>query len=145
MGVAEPIALGGAFPLRRRLLPGAGIGRLEKVGLAVLAITTVGALVVPLIAPYAPTLPVNAGPLLRPSAAHLLGTDDLSRDILSRVLYGIRSSWFSAIAVIASGVLIGGLIGLVAGFKGGWVDTVLMRITDLFLALPGPILAIAIV
>jgi peptide/nickel transport system permease protein len=145
MGVAEPVTLGGSFPLRRRAIPSLRIGRLEKIGLAVLALTTVGALAVPLLAPHAPTLPVAAGPLLKPSAAHLLGTDDLSRDIASRVLYGIRSSWFSAIAVIASGVLIGGLLGLVAGFTGGWVDTVLMRITDLFLALPGPILAIAIV
>ena len=145
MGVAEPVTLGGTLPLRRRPIPSLRVGRLEKIGLAVLALTTIGALAVPLLAPHAPTLPVSAGPLLKPSAAHLLGTDDLSRDIASRVLYGIRSSWFSAIAVIASGVLIGGLIGLVAGFTGGWVDTVLMRITDLFLALPGPILAIAIV
>lgn len=145
MGVAEPVALGGALPLRRRVLPQVRIGRLEKAGLAVLAITTLGALAVPLLAPHSPTLPVTAGPLLKPSAAHLLGTDDLSRDIFSRVLYGIRSSWFSAIAVIASGVVIGGVIGLLAGFRGGWIDTVLMRLTDLFLALPGPILAIAIV
>src|SRR2546421_5804294 len=142
MGVAEPVTLGGSFPLRRRAIPSPSVGRLEKIGLAVLALPTIGALAVPLLAPHAPTLPVAAGPLLKPSAAHLLGTDDLSRDIASRVLYGIRSSWFSAIAVIASGVLIGGLIGLIAGFTGGWVDTGLMRSTDLFLAPPGPIPAI---
>ena len=101
MGVAEPVTLGGTLPLRRRTIPTMSVGRLEKIGLAVLALTTIGALVVPLLAPHAPTLPVAAGPLLKPSAAHLLGTDDLSRDIASRVLYGIRSSWFSAIAVIA--------------------------------------------
>ncbi len=65
--------------------------------------------------------------------------------MFSRVLYGLRTSWFAALAVIASGVLIGGLIGLVAGTVGGWVDGALMRITDVFLALPGPILAIAVV
>jgi peptide/nickel transport system permease protein len=113
--------------------------------MAVLALTTMGALAVPLLAPHAPTLPVAAGPLTAPSATHLLGTDDLSRDVASRVLYGIRSSWFSAIAVIVSGIVIGGVIGLIAGFAGGWLDTVLMRITDLFMALPGPVLAIAIV
>ena len=61
------------------------------------------------------------------------------------MLYGLRSSWFSALIVITSGVVIGGLIGLIAGAYGGWVDSALMRITDLFLALPGPILAIAVV
>ncbi|GAC1368674.1 MAG: ABC transporter permease [Actinomycetota bacterium] len=145
MAVAEPVVLGSTVPLRRRALPRVRIGNLEKVGLAVLAITTIGALAVPLLAPHAPTLPVAAGSLKAPGGGYLLGTDDLGRDILSRVLYGIRSSWFSAIAVIGSGILIGGLIGLVAGFAGGWLDTVLMRITDLFLALPGPVQAIALV
>jgi peptide/nickel transport system permease protein len=80
-----------------------------------------------------------------PSWHHLFGTDEVGRDIFSRVLYGLRTSWFSALGVIASGVFVGGLIGLVAGTAGGWVDDVLMRITDIFLALPGPILAIAVV
>ena len=145
MAVADPVVLGGAIARPRRALPTLAIGRLEKAGLAVLAVTTLGALVVPLIAPHAATLPVAGGALKAPGHGYLLGTDDLGRDILSRVLYGIRSSWFSAIAVIGSGVLIGGLIGLVAGFAGGWLDSLLMRITDLFLALPGPVLAIAIV
>jgi peptide/nickel transport system permease protein len=65
--------------------------------------------------------------------------------VLSRVLYGWRSSWFAALGVIASGLLIGGLIGLIAGSVGGLVDNLLMRITDTFLALPAPVLAIAVV
>jgi peptide/nickel transport system permease protein len=65
--------------------------------------------------------------------------------VLTRVLYGWQSSWFAALVVIASGVLFGGLIGLVAGAVGGFVDNVLMRITDTFLALPAPLLAIAVV
>lgn len=145
MAVADPVLLDALVPGRRRIIPAGRIGHLEKAGLGILALTTLVALGVPLLAPHAPTLPVGAGPLRAPSALHWLGTDDLSRDVFSRVLYGVRSSWFSAIAVIASGILIGGIIGLVAGFSGGWLDTVLMRITDLFLALPGPILAIAIV
>lgn len=96
------------------------------------------------IAPHDP-LAVAGKPMSPPSAANLLGTDTVGRDLLSRVLVGMQSSWFGALAVVAAGVVVGGLVGLIAGFRGGWVDTVLMRITDTFLALPGPILALAIV
>ena len=61
------------------------------------------------------------------------------------MLYGLRSSWLAALAVVALGLLIGGIIGLIAGATGGWVDNLLMRITDGFLALPAPIVAIAVV
>lgn len=103
------------------------------------------ALLGPLAAPHNPLIPV--GPAFSPPGhgSFLLGSDSIGRDELSRVLYGIRTSWFSAIAVIASGVVAGGVIGLVAGATGGWVDEVLMRFTDAFLALPGPVLAIAVV
>ena len=68
MGYAEPVALGGEVPARRRSLPSLGIGRLEKAGLAVLAVTTLTALAAPLLAPHAPTLPVATGPLQHPGA-----------------------------------------------------------------------------
>ena len=61
------------------------------------------------------------------------------------MLYGARASWFAALVVVAIGLLIGGLVGLIAGATGGWVDSVLMRITDAFLSLPAPVLAIAVV
>ena len=64
---------------------------------------------------------------------------------MSRTLIGIQVSWLSALVVVASGLLIGGTVGLIAGATGGWVDTILMRVTDLFLALPGALVAIAIV
>ena len=80
-----------------------------------------------------------------PSAANWLGTDTVGRDVLSRVLVGMSTSWWGALAVVASGVVIGGLIGLIAGAVGGIVDSALMRFTDVFLSLPGPILAIAVV
>jgi len=96
------------------------------------------------IAPFSPTVPVGT-PLTGPSGSHLLGTDEVGRDILSRVLVGMRSSWWGAMAVIASGVVFGGLIGVIAGAAGGFVDAVLMRMTDVFLALPGSILAVALV
>lgn len=149
MAVAEPFRLGRSPACSR---PGLAtrskwrrIGWMDKTGLVLLGVTTIGVLVVPLLAPHSPTLPVVTGPLVSPGPGHWFGTDDLSRDVLSRVLYGIRSSWLSALLVIGSGVVIGGVIGLVAGVLGGWVDTVLMRLTDLFLALPGPILAIAVI
>jgi peptide/nickel transport system permease protein len=99
-----------------------------------------------LLAPYNPIQPVGAINLPPLSPGHLLGTDGIGRDLLSRTLFGIQVSWLSALVVVASGLLIGGTIGLIAGATGGWVDSVLlMRITDLFLALPGALVAIAIV
>jgi peptide/nickel transport system permease protein len=90
-------------------------------------------------------MPAGA-PLLGPGkGGFLLGSDSIGRDVLSRVLYGMRTSWFAALGVIALGLLIGGIVGLIAGATGGWLDNVLMRITDGFLALPAPVLAIAVV
>lgn len=84
-------------------------------------------------------------PLTAPSFDRPFGTDEQGYDVLTRVLYGMRTSVVAAFVVIASGVVIGGIIGLVAGIAGGWVDAVLMRLTDLFLALPGPLLVLAVV
>jgi peptide/nickel transport system permease protein len=98
-----------------------------------------------LLAPYDPVQPVGAANLPPISAGHWLGTDSIGRDLLSRLLYGIQASWFAALVVVLSGLLVGGLIGVVAGVSGGWVDAALMRTTDLFLALPGTLVAIALV
>jgi peptide/nickel transport system permease protein len=117
---------------------------LDRIAIGLLLLLTVGAILTPLIAPYKPNLPA-ADSFVHPGSHFLLGTDEVGRDIFSRALFGLRTSWFASLVVIASGVLIGGLIGLVAGTAGGWIDDVLMRITDVFLALPGPILAIAVV
>jgi peptide/nickel transport system permease protein len=145
MAVAEPTISPLLVPPRQRATRWLRLGRLEKGGLVVLALTTFVAVAAPVLAPHAPNAPLSVGPFSPPLHGALLGTDDLARDIFSRVLYGIRASWLSALVVIASGVLIGGTVGLVAGTAGGSVDVVLMRITDLFLALPGPILAIAVI
>jgi peptide/nickel transport system permease protein len=96
------------------------------------------------IAPYDPLVPAGT-PMTAPNVHNLLGTDTVGRDLLSRVLVGMQSSWWGALAVVASGVIIGGLIGLIAGACGGIVDAALMRMTDVFLALPGAILAVAVV
>ncbi len=114
-------------------------------GVSLAILVTLIAIAVPLVAPHDPLIPVGM-PLQGPGKdGFLLGTDSVGRDILSRVLYGARASWFAALVVVAIGLLIGGLVGLIAGATGGWVDTVLMRITDAFLSLPAPVLAIAVV
>jgi peptide/nickel transport system permease protein len=132
---------------QRRLLalPKSRATVLNWAGFSLLIIVTLVAVAVPIISPHDPLIPAGM-PLQAPGKdGFLLGTDSIGRDILSRVLYGIRSSWFAALAVVALGVLIGGVVGLIAGATGGWIDAALMRITDGFLSLPAPVLAIAVV
>lgn len=148
MAVAEPYVPTVARRGRRAVPRLAGLERLSignKIALGAIVVVTLLAIFAPLFAPHDPIAAV--GPSFRKPLqdGYLLGTDDVGRDIFSRVLYGLRSSWLAAFLVIASGVLIGGIIGVVAGATGGIVDAVLMRITDVFLALPGPVLAITVV
>jgi peptide/nickel transport system permease protein len=134
----EPIAIGGRSRLHLSRL-----GTAEKAGIAACTLITLASLAAPLLAPHPPNATVGPN-FASPSWTFPLGTDDVGRDVLSRVIYGMRASWFSAIAVVGVGALIGLAVGLFAGIRGGWLDTVLMRITDLGLALPGPIIAIAV-
>jgi peptide/nickel transport system permease protein len=83
--------------------------------------------------------------MLAPSSEHIFGTDRLGRDMLSRVIVGARPALIVPICVVAFAVLLGAPLGAIAGYKGGWVDEVIMRITDLFLAFPSLLLAMAIV
>ncbi|WP_327140590.1 ABC transporter permease [Nocardia sp. NBC_01327] len=130
---------------RITVVPRAFPGGWNWLGVSLIGVVTLVAVAVPILAPYDPLLPVGM-PLSAPGQhGFLLGTDNIGRDLLSRVLYGMRASWFAALAVVASGLLVGGLVGLIAGAVGGWVDSLLMRITDAFLALPAPVLAIAVV
>ena len=149
MAVAEPYIApigtrGRGIAVGRSRVRSARTSWVDRAAIGSLGAVTVLALVTPLIAPHDDKKPAGAA-FAKPFGHFILGTDEVGRDVLTRVLYGLRTSWLAALVVIASGVLIGGLIGLVAGAAGGWVDAVLMRITDLFLALPGPILAIAVV
>jgi ABC-type dipeptide/oligopeptide/nickel transport system permease subunit len=117
---------------------------LDRVGLVLFALILLIAFLAPMVAPYDPA--AKAGPPLSgPSGSTWFGTDEIGHDILSRVIYGARASLLGAFVVIVSGVVIGGLIGLMAGAVGGFVDALLMRFTDVFLALPAPLLAIAVV
>lgn len=81
---------------------------------------------------------------LSPSLAHPFGTDDLGRDLLARVMFGARTSLIASFAIVGVSMLIGTLLGAIAGYFGGWLDEVIMRITDIFLAFPPLLLAITI-
>jgi peptide/nickel transport system permease protein len=134
-----------AQPWRALIMPTSRATVLNWAGFSLLFLVTAVALAVPILVPHDPLVPAGM-PLQAPgSNGFLLGTDSIGRDILSRVLYGVQSSWFAALVVVAIGLLIGGLVGLIAGTAGGWIDAVLMRITDGFLSLPAPVLAIAVV
>lgn len=132
-----PIDLGRRAMSRHRTFDFALVG--------LLAVTTIIALLAAEIAPYNPVQPVGDLDLGPFSPHHLLGTDSIGRDLFSRTIIGVRTSWIAALLVVLVGLLVGGIVGLIAGAFGGWVDSVLMRLTDLFLALPGALVAIAIV
>ena len=125
----------------RRLLR----NRPALVGLALIGLFVIVAVLAPVIAPYDPLAGNLADNLKTPSAAHLMGTDVQGRDEFSRVLYGARISLVIGVVAVLTGVLIGGVMGALAGGFGGWVDTLIMRITDALLAIPGILLAIGIV
>jgi peptide/nickel transport system permease protein len=118
--------------------------RLSLIGLVLILILLVVAVVGPYVAPYGPyaTNPLNK--LQGPSGTHPFGTDNLGRDLLTRILYGARISVTIAIIVLVVSGGLGTMIGIVSGYFGGGVDNLLMRITDLFLAFPRLILAMAI-
>jgi len=114
-------------------------------GLVILLVILVMAVFAPLIAThdiYAQDLAIRLQP---PSAAHILGTDELGRDVFSRIVYGARITLYIAVLTALIVAPIGLLIGTTSGYLGGWVDIVLMRIVDIFLAFPSLVLALAFV
>lgn len=96
------------------------------------------------IAPYDPTLQDYNVMLEGPSAAHWLGTDDLGRDVFSRLIHGASASVYAACLAVGVASLLGIPVGLIAGYAGGWVDEVISRIIDTFLSFPAIVLAIAV-
>ena len=121
------------------------------IGLWVFAGLVIVAIFAPLIAPHDPTAQVRDAFLLPPSwtpdgrGEYLLGTDAVGRDILSRLLYGARFSLFIGLMVVTIALIGGIVVGLLAGFFGGWVDTVIMRVMDVILAFPSLLLALVLV
>ncbi|EXL04537.1 MULTISPECIES: nickel transporter permease [Brucella] len=118
---------------------------LAMIGLFIIVAFVVLSLAAPLLAPYDPSVQDLGNRLSAPTAAHWFGTDELGRDILSRILYGGRVTLGMVIAVVILVAPIGLFIGCIAGYFGGIVDTALMRVTDVFLAFPRLILALAFV
>jgi len=119
--------------------------RLAVFGTVVLSVFILMAVFAPLIAPYDPLAQDLVNKFAGPSREHLMGQDELGRDILSRVIYGARISLTAGLAAVAIATTLGTLVGLVAGFFGGWADSVLMRLMDILLAFPSILLAIVIV
>lgn len=113
------------------------------VGAIIVALTIIVAILAPIIAPYDPANQ-DAERLLGPSTDHLFGTDELGRDTFSRIVFGSRVSLEVGIIAVMVSLVLGGLLGILAGFFGGLVDSVVMRVVDILFAFPGLILAIVI-
>jgi len=109
------------------------------------AILILMALLAPLIAPFDPNVQTMSSRLLAPSAQHWFGTDGFGRDLLSRVIYGARPTLLLVSLILVLTIPAGLLIGITAGYVGGWTERLLMRITDIFLSLPNLVIALALV
>lgn len=130
---------GGRVALRRRRLNVSA-----RIGGAIVAAFVLVAIAAPLIAPYDP-LATDWGAILQPpSMAHLLGTDDLGRDVLSRVIYGAQTSLIAGAAAVLIAIAIGVPLGIFAGWFGGFIDIAISRLADALLACPQVMLAIAL-
>ena len=129
--------------VRRR----AGRLRLPWLSLIIVTALVVCALFAPLLAPHDPTLISILDAKVAPgqSLAYPLGTDTLGRDMLSRLIHGARSAMYMALVALGSGALVGTLLGLIAGYRGGWVDSLIMRTVDAFLGFPTILLAMIMV
>jgi peptide/nickel transport system permease protein len=108
-------------------------------------VLVVVALAAPLLSPYDPNVQDTSRRLEAPSKEHLLGLDDLGRDVLSRIIWGARVSLRVGFSVVFLASIIGVALGAISGYYGGWFETIIMRVTDIFLAFPGILLAIAMV
>jgi peptide/nickel transport system permease protein len=122
----------------RRLRPA------EAVPLVLLIGIFAAALIGPILVGADPTIRIGR-PFLPPSALYLLGTDDIGRDMLSRVTYGVRLTWLLSLMIIATALVIGATVGAIGAMAGGWLDAALSRLTDLFMVIPSTLIAMAAV
>jgi peptide/nickel transport system permease protein len=146
---AQP-AVTGLPPLHRRISltrrSGAAANRTLAAGLVLVGALALAAILAPVLAPHSPTAQDIAHALAAPgSSGHLLGTDHLGRDVLSRLLYGARTDLFVGVGAVIAPFILGTALGALAGYAGGWVDTLIMRLVDLVFAFPIMVLLIALV
>ncbi|MDR7074651.1 ABC transporter permease [Fictibacillus barbaricus] len=119
--------------------------KIALVGLSIVAMFILIAILAPLLAPYNYSDVELGDKHIAPNAAHWFGTDEFGRDILSRIIYGARISLWVGFFSVAGSVMVGSLLGILAGFYGKWVDGIISRIFDILLAFPSILLAIAVV
>lgn len=114
------------------------------VGAAIVLSVVIGGVFAPYLSPYQPSQIDFAAHAEPPSLGHLMGTDTLGRDIFSRVLYGARTSLILIVAVLSVAIGVGAPLGMIAAYVGGPVETIIMRVTDVFLSIPPLVLALAV-
>lgn len=114
-------------------------------GAIILALEIILAVGAPLVAPYSPIEQDFSVALQGPTHAHLFGTDDVGRDLLSRIMHGARISLSVGLISVGIGSIVGVILGVIAGYYGGIIDTLLLRLMDVLLAFPGILLALAVV
>ena len=129
---------------RRRLINTLLRDKKALLGLLILTVIIFGAAFAPFITPYDPNAHDFAF-LEAPSGTHILGTDDLGRDLFTRIIYGARISLFVGLVTVVTSMVIGVLLGLLAGYYGGWIDNLIMRYIDLQWAFPNFIIAVYLV
>ncbi|MCE0489112.1 ABC transporter permease [Pantoea sp. Mb-10] len=115
------------------------------IGLTLVVILVAMALLAPVLAPFDPNVQTIGQRLMPPSSLHWFGTDGFGRDLLSRVIYGARPTLLLVSLILVLTIPVGLLVGITAGYVGGWTERVLMRITDIFLSLPNLVIALALV
>lgn len=142
--VADPtLATGRHRAIRRALLPSGSVSLV--LAIAVVVCVAAAAVAPGLFSTFDPSAAVPAARLQPPSAVHLFGTDQLGRDLFTRVVHGAGRSVFATALAVTIGVVVGSTIGLVSGFVGGRTDDVIMRLVDVAMAIPGLLLAMAVV
>src|SRR5258708_2191990 len=120
--------------------------RLAFLGMIGIIVIVLVAVLAPILAPYAPDRMATSDRFLPPnSPGHVLGTDEFGRDVLSRIIYGARVSLLVSVIAVGVATVVGGGIGVLSGYSGGWVDLLVMRVVDVMFAIPALMIALGVV